>query len=209
MNILYWVDLAGVAVFAASGALVASRQRMDLVGFGLIATVTGIGGGTLRDLLLNQPVFWLQQPGYIWLCLAVASALFFIAPYIQQRYRALLWADAVGLSAFAILGAGVALRLGFGFTITIVMGVMTATFGGIIRDVLCNEIPLILRREIYATAAALGAATYAILAQLPIPAWGAELGGIIACFTLRAFGLTLNLSLPSYKPRPGRYYPVE
>ena len=121
----------------------------------------------------------------------------------------LLWADAVGLSAFAILGAGVALHLDFGFTITIVMGVMTATFGGLIRDVLCNEIPLILRQEIYATAAALGAATYAILAQLPIPAWSAELGGITACFTLRALGLTLNLSLPSYKPRPGRHYPVE
>lgn len=204
---VFWLDLLGVGVFAASGALVASRKQLDLVGFGLVATVTGIGGGTLRDLLLDRPVAWVQQPVYVWLCVAVASLLFFIAPAIDRRFKVLLWADAAGLSVFAVLGAAIARDMGAGFTIAAVMGVMTATFGGLIRDVLCNEIPLILRREIYATAAAAGAVVYLLLIPLGVPGV-AGIGGFIACFGLRALGLARGLSLPVYKPRPGRDYPV-
>ena len=209
MSVFFWVDMAGVAVFAASGALVASRKEMDLVGFGLIATVTGVGGGTLRDLLLDRPVFWLEQPVYLLLCVTVASVLFFIAPRLERRYPVLLWADAVGLSVFAVLGAALALKAGFGLVTAVVMGVMTATFGGLIRDVLCNEIPLILRREIYATAAAFGAASYVGLSLLPMPTWVAEAGGLVACLVLRSLGLSLGLSLPTYRPRAGRHYPLE
>ena len=208
-DILYWFDLAGVAVFAASGALVASRKQMDLVGFGLIATVTGIGGGTLRDLLLDRPVFWIQQPVYVVLCVALATALFFVAPYIQRRYPVLLWADALGLALFAMLGADIALDQGAGAVAAAVMGVMTATFGGLIRDVLCNEIPLILRREIYATAAAFGATVFILLTWLDLPSPVAEFGSIAAGFSLRALGLIQGWSLPVYKPRAGRDYPVE
>ncbi len=204
---VFWLDLLGVGVFAASGALVASRKQLDLVGFGLVATVTGIGGGTLRDLLLDRPVAWVQQPVYVWLCVAVASLLFFIAPSIDRRFKALLWADAAGLSVFAVLGAAIAHDMGAGFTVAAVMGVMTATFGGLIRDVLCNEIPLILRREIYATAAATGAVVYLSLVPLGLPGV-AEIGGFSACFALRALGLAQGWSLPVYKPRPGRDYPL-
>ena len=207
--LLGWIDLAGVAVFAASGALVASRKRMDLVGFALVATVTGIGGGTLRDVLLDRPVFWLAAPHHLLLTTGVALALFFVAPFVQRRYPVLLWADAVGLAVFATLGARVALGAGHGPTVAVLMGVMSATFGGLIRDVLCAEIPLILRREIYATAAAVGAGTHVALAALGAGPAAAALGGIGAGLAARALGIGLGLSLPVYRPREGREYPPE
>ena len=129
-TLIYTLDLLGVAVFAASGALVASRNQLDLVGFGLVATITGIGGGTLRDLLLDRPVVWLQASEYVLLCVAVATAVFLIAPLIQRRFPILLWADALGLAVFAVMGAEVGLRVGASVPAAVVMGVMTATFGG-------------------------------------------------------------------------------
>lgn len=196
-------------MFAVSGALVASRKCLDPVGFALIAAVTGIGGGTLRDLLLGQQVFWIHQPGYVGLCVLVAAMVYFVAPHIEYRYRILLWADAAGLSLFCVLGARYAVDSGFSGTIAIVMGLLTATFGGLLRDVVCNEIPLILRNEIYATAALFGAFVYTVLEPLAAPYWGAELGGICACFLVRAFGLIRGASLPRYRPRVGRVYPAD
>lgn len=206
---LYWLDFAGVAVFAISGALVASRKCLDPVGFALIATITAIGGGTLRDLLMNQTPFWMTQPHYVGLCVVIALAVYFLAPHIEYRYKVLLWADAIGLSLFCVLGARYALESGFDSTIAIVMGLLTGAFGGLIRDVLCQEIPLILRQEIYATAALSGALVYTLLAPLPLPYRLAEFGGIAACFVVRALGLSRGLSLPAYRPRAGRKYPPD
>ena len=203
------LDLAGIAVFAVSGALVASRKLMDPVGFALIATITGIGGGTLRDLLLDRDVFWVQQPHYVGVCTAFALLVYVLAPHIEYRYRVLLWADAAGLSLFCVLGAKLAIDSGASGPIAIVMGLLTATFGGLIRDVLCNETPLILRHEIYATAALAGALAYVLLEAASLPYGGAELGGIGVCFLVRAFGLVSGLSLPGYRPRAGRDYPVD
>lgn len=209
IDIIHWIDLLGVAVFAASGALVASRKELDVVGFMLIATVTGVGGGTLRDLLLDRTVFWVQQPEYVLVCFTVATCVFFIAPFIQRRYPVLLWADAAGLSLFAITGAAVSLEVGALWSVSIAMGVMSATFGGLLRDVICNEIPLILRREIYATAAVTGAASYVALdhfmPQSPLP----EIIGFCAGFGLRALAIKLKLCLPAYRTRPGRDYPID
>lgn len=137
----------------------------------------------------------------------LAIMVYFIAPHIESRYKVLLWADAAGLSLFSVLGAKLALDFEFSATIAIVMGLSTATFGGMLRDVLCNEIPLILRKEIYATAALSGALVYTLLAPLALPLQLAELCGIAACFIVRAFGLNHKLSLPSYRPRAGRDYP--
>lgn len=205
-TVLSWLDHAGVAVFAASGALTASRKQLDLVGFCLVATVTGIGGGTLRDLLLGGPVYWVQQPSYVVLCLSVAVAVFFVAPHLESRLRALLWADAVGLALFCVTGAEEALLAGASLVVAVLMGVMTATFGGIVRDVLCAELPLVLRQEIYATAAALGALIYAGLATAGLAAPAAQAAGFVAAFGLRAVGIAFGLSLPTYKARPGRGY---
>lgn len=198
-----------MAVFAISGALVASRKCLDPVGFALIATITGIGGGTLRDLLLDQGVFWVHQPSYIGLCVAVALTVYVVAPHIEYRFRVLLWADAAGLSLFCVLGARLAIDAGFSSTIAIVMGLLSATFGGLIRDVLCNEIPLIMRNEIYATAALMGALVFVALDAITLTHGVSELGGISACFLVRAFGLSRGLSLPSYRPRIGREYPAD
>lgn len=161
----------------------------------------------MRDLLLGQNVFWIYQPGYVGLCVSISAFVYIAAPHIEYRYRLLLWADAAGLSLFCVLGARVAVEAGFNGLIAIVMGLLSATFGGLIRDVLCNEIPLILRKEIYATAALAGALVYIAAESLALPYNVAELGGICACFVVRTFGLSRGLSLPAYRPRVGRVYP--
>jgi len=204
---IFWLDLAGVAVFALSGALTASRRQMDLFGFLLIATVTGIGGGTLRDLLIGQaPVFWVRQPVYLAVTSGVALLGFLTAHLVEYRFRLLLWADALGLAFFSLLGAEAALAAGVEGGAAVVMGLLTATFGGLARDLLCNEVPLILRKEIYATAAALGAATYVLLDELDLPRGLALAAGFLAAFLLRALAIARGLSLPVYRPRPGRSY---
>ena len=203
---LFILDLLGVCVFAASGALVASRKQMDLIGFGLMACLTGVGGGTLRDLLLGRPVFWTVDPLAIMICLAIAVVLFFSAHVIQRRYTLLLWADGIGIALYGVMGAELERQTGSGPLIAIIMGMMTATFGGLIRDVVCGETPLILRKEVYATCAALAATVYVGLDAFGVPREAAIAAGFTAGFTLRALGIARGLSLPVYKPRPGREY---
>jgi len=200
------MDIMGVIVFAASGALVASRKEMDLVGFGLMASLTGVGGGTLRDLLLDRPVFWISDPLPVWICLGIATLIFFSAHIIQRRYVVLLWADAIGIALYGVMGAELARQSGAGPLVAIVMGMMTASFGGLIRDVICNETPLILGKEVYATAAALAAAVHIGLSSFGVPFEISVFSGIVAGFLLRAAGIAKGLALPTYKARPGRDY---
>ena len=144
-------------VFAISGALVASRKQMDIVGFALLGTVTGIGGGTLRDILLGElPVFWVRDPAYLVICVLISGVVNFTAHIPASRYRLLLRFDALGLALFAVTGAERALLSGSG-PVCGAMGVITATFGGVIRDVLGGESPVVLSREVYVTAALVGA----------------------------------------------------
>jgi len=203
----FWLDAAGVFVFALSGALTASRKELDIVGFLFVATVTGIGGGTLRDLLLGRdPVFWIGQPAYLYVTAAAAILVYFTAHLVERRYTVLLWADAVGLALFAVLGARIALLTGAGPAVAIVMGVMTGTMGGVIRDVLCGERPLILAKEIYASAAFAGAAVTVGLLALELPAIAAEATGLVTAFAIRGAGIAFGLAIPTYKARPGRDY---
>lgn len=197
-------DQVGVALFATTGALVASRKEMDVVGFALLATVTGVGGGTVRDLLLGLPVFWVVDPASIVICAAVAVIVFFTAHIPESRYRLLLWLDAIGLAAVAVKGCDKAVAAGSPAVTAVVMGVITASFGGIIRDVLGGESPLILRREIYVTAALLAAALYVLVSAAGLPhAWAAFLA-FLSGFGLRALALRFNWSLPVYRRRAGR-----
>ncbi len=199
------LDLFGVAVFAVTGALTASRKQMDIVGFALLATVTGIGGGTLRDLVLGaQPVFWVREPIYVAICIAVAAIVFFTAHIPESRYRLLLWLDALGLSFFCVAGADKALEMDAGWFIAVVMGVITATFGGVVRDVLGGEIPVILRKEIYATAALAGAGVFVALLSAGATGWPAALAGFAVCLAIRGLALQRGWSLPVYRARPGR-----
>jgi uncharacterized membrane protein YeiH len=198
------LDWFGLVAFATTGALVASRKQMDIFGFALLATAAGIGGGTLRDVLLGLPVFWVQQPAYLLVCFGVAAVLFFTAHIPQSRLTLLLWLDAIGLALFAVTGAEKALLAGAGPVVAVTMGVMTATFGGIIRDILGGETPMILSREIYVTAALLAALVFVAGLALGLTHPVALVSGFAAGFLLRAAALHWGWSLPRYRPRPPR-----
>ncbi|GMG88130.1 trimeric intracellular cation channel family protein [Biformimicrobium ophioploci] len=156
--LIFWSDLVGTAVFAFSGVLAAGHKRMDLFGAVVLACVTATGGGTIRDILLDAPVFWVHNNIYLWISGITALVSFYLIRYFNIPRRVLAIADAMGLAVFVVIGAEKALSLGASPLIAVVMGMVTATFGGLIRDLLSGEIPLLLRREIYATAALLGAA---------------------------------------------------
>ena len=197
------LDTFGIVVFAVSGALVAARKEMDIVGFALIGTVTGIGGGTLRDLLLGQaPVYWVKEPIYLMVTVGASALTFFLAPFIGSRLRWLTWADAVGLSVFCIIGADAALAVTGNPVIAIVMAVLTATFGGILRDVLCGEFPLLLSPEIYATAALAGGGVHVALLSMGIEADISAVAGFLVALVVRGAAIAFNLRLPRYRSRP-------
>lgn len=204
MNAIAVFDFAGMALFAATGALAASRKQLDIVGFLFLAGVTGIGGGTARDLILGVPVFWVEQPLYLVVCAATAVALYFTAHLAESRYRWLLWLDAVALAAYAVFGAHKGLQVSGSAAVAIVMGMLTGTLGGILRDVLSNEPSVLLRKEIYVFAAMIAGAVFvaAGAAGAPVPV-AAGLG--FGCAVLvRAGAIALSWSLPVYRSRPGR-----
>jgi uncharacterized membrane protein YeiH len=201
-------ETIGVAVFALTGALVAARKGMDPFGFALLATVTGVGGGTIRDLLIGtRPVFWVGDPTDVLVCLIVAEIVFALGPARVaaleggRQARLLLWADAVGLALFSIMGTARALAADVPFLSAIALGTITAAFGGIIRDILAGATPLVLRQEIYVTAAALGAAVTVVLRALGLDPHMADIAGFLAAFTLRALAILRGWSLPAFPPR--------
>lgn len=200
----HFIDLAAVAIGAASGALAASRKEMDIGGFALIAMITGVGGGTVRDIVLDVPVFWLHDGSFILVALGVAVAAFFGAHLLISRWKWLLWADAVALGLYAVAGAAKAIQADANHVVAAGLGVVTATFGGVLRDVLCAEVPLILRKEVYATAAAAGASLYALMVWMGVAPHYALAAGFMLGFGVRAVALVFNYSLPPYKARPGR-----
>jgi uncharacterized membrane protein YeiH len=206
---LQLLEFVGVAVFAVSGALAAGRKNLDLLGVVVIATVTAIGGGTLRDLLLDRhPVFWIAEPKYLYVTLAAALLT---VPYTRRFRvpdRSLAYADALGLALFTISGSQIAERLGLPAIIIVLMGTLTGVAGGVLRDVLTAEIPLILRRgRFYATAAIAGIVLYLLLA-LVIPSPIAAIAGMCAIAALRIAAIHWDLSLPVYsvpeEPPSGR-----
>jgi uncharacterized membrane protein YeiH len=201
-------ETIGVAVFALTGALMAARKGMDPFGFALLATVTGVGGGTLRDLLIGtQPVFWVGDPSDVLVCLFVAEIVFALGPNRVatleggRRGRTLLWADALGLALFSIVGTGKALTAGVPALSAVALGTITATFGGIIRDIFAGTTPLVLRQEIYVTAAALGAAVMVGLQKAGLDPFLCATAGFVAGFGLRALAILRGWSLPAFPPR--------
>lgn len=198
------VDLAAAVVFAITGALVASRKQMDIVGFMWLGVITGVGGGTVRDLLLGVPVFWVRDASPVIACLLASVATHFTAHLVWSRYRVMLWLDAIGLALVTVAGTAKGLEAGAGPVVAVVMGVITAAVGGIIRDVLGHEASIILRREIYVTAAVAGAAVYvAAMGAGAGTAIAAVLGGLTA-FLVRGCAIAFGWSMPVYRPRAGR-----
>ncbi|HJS79416.1 MAG TPA: trimeric intracellular cation channel family protein [Vitreimonas sp.] len=191
------LDYAGVAVFALTGALAAARDRQDIITFWFFAVVTGIGGGTLRDLLIGAPVFWIGDAAYLGIGLVAAIIVWFAAPHIE-RLKTLIWLDAVGLGAYAVIGAAKALALGIDPFIAIAMGVLTATFGGVIRDVLAVQPSALLKREITISAALLAAGAFVALEFTGVPPlWAGIIGGA-AGFGLRAGAIHYGWALPAF-----------
>ncbi len=193
----------GLFVFSASGALTALRNDMDLFGVALIGCVTGVGGGTIRDVLLGAfPVWWIADPLAIPVCLAGAAVATLAQPIVASRLKALIWADAIGLSVFAVLGAEAARAVGAPTGVAIFMGAVSATFGGVVRDVLLNEPPLLLKQDIYATAALLGAGVYMGLLAI---GWGRDVAAAVAVaatFAVRGAAIVFDLPSPKYaRPR--------
>jgi uncharacterized membrane protein YeiH len=196
------IDYAGVAVFALTGALVAARLRHDIVTFVFFATVTGIGGGTLRDLLIGAPVFWISDQGYLLVC-AVASLLVWIVGEPKWHGLLLDWLDAVGISAYAMLGAAKALQLHEPSLVAVAMGVITATFGGVLRDLFGGQPSVFLRREIYVTAALASAVVFVIAREFGIAGTLAGIAAFLAGFALRAGAILFGWSLPAHSRDTG------
>ncbi|MEP0202956.1 MAG: trimeric intracellular cation channel family protein [Halioglobus sp.] len=201
-DVIYAADLLGVAVFAISGALAAAEKQLDILGFILFATITGIGGGTVRDLLLNtDQVFWVLDTTYLWTCIGAAVLTWFLAKRFASLYTPLLWADAMGLALFCVLGTMKALDWGAPVIVSVGMGMMTASFGSLIRDGLLGQPPVLLEPNIYVTAALLGALSFVVLDSFPATAGLALPIAVAAAFTLRAAAILRGLRLPKYQDR--------
>ena len=200
---LYFLDLMGVAVFAASGALAAGRKRMDVFGVVVLGAVTAVGGGTLRDLLLDRhPVFWMADPVYLVVILVAVFLTLAYARYRRPPGNALAIANAFGLALFTIGGAQVAERAGVPALVVVLMATMTGVAGGVLRDVLSAEVPFVLRGgEIYATASIAGATTCLLVQALGLGAPVGAVIGIAVVMVLRLASIVLGLKLPVVAPR--------
>lgn len=200
MDWVYLLDLAGVIIFALSGVILACRARLDPFGMLVLAAVTGIGGGTLRDLVLGvRPVFWVSDPTYLWVILATVALSVLGFHYIHRLTRTFLpVTDAFGLALFTVIGAHKALALDAPSVVAVLMGLLTGIAGGMIRDVLARRVPMVLRQEIYATASIAGGTTYVVLSALATDeAWAIGLA-LSVTLGLRLAAIHWRLSLPTF-----------
>lgn len=194
---LVFLDVLGVIVFSASGALVAGRKRLDAFGVAVVAFVSALGGGTLRDLILGlRPVFWVSQPLYVWVVLGSSGATFVLMRSVRFPARALLVLDAIGLATFTVLGCQRALEVTPSPLIVVLMGAMSGAAGGLGRDLLCGEIPLVLRAEIYATASLGGGAAFLALDRFGLGSGLSSLGGALVVLLIRLVSLRRRAALP-------------
>ncbi|WP_066800297.1 trimeric intracellular cation channel family protein [Sphingomonas soli] len=196
--ILPWLDLFGIAVFAATGALAAARRGQTLVTLTFFALITGVGGGTTRDLLIGAPVFWVHDPSVAGLCLGIALAMWF-TPHRWWTSNVFDWLDAAGLAAYAAFGAAKALSYGIPPIPAVLMGTLTACAGGIIRDLLAGEPSILMRPELYVTAGALAAVLQVALTLAGMPTFIAGLIAATAGFSLRGAAIYWKLGLPAYR----------
>lgn len=198
--VMHILDLAGTAVFAVTGALAAGRKRMDIFGVVVLGCVTALGGGTLRDVVLGiQPIFWVSDTRYLAAATIAAICTFFLARIWKLPMTVLMHADALGLAVFTVIGFQKAFDATHAYGIAIVMGVTTGVAGGLIRDILSGEVPLILRREIYASASLCGGAMLALLSGLELPAPMVLSGAVLTTLVIRVVALHGNLSLPLFR----------
>jgi len=204
MPLFTLLDYSSVLVFGLTGALVASRAQLDIVGFFFFACFTAVGGGTVRDVLLDRnPVFWIEDPSYLALACGAALLVFFTAHMFESRYKLLLWLDAFALAIAVAAGSGVAQALDQSAPIVLVMGIITGSMGGLLRDVISNEVPLVLKQgELYVTCALAGSAATVAMSYMGFSPSLMALACAVVTFTLRAGSIALGWRLPIYKSRP-------
>jgi uncharacterized membrane protein YeiH len=204
---LVGLDYASVAVFALTGALAASRSQLDIVGFIFIACLTAVGGGTLRDMILNREVFWVADPTMLAVASMAAVTVFFTAHLVESRYRVLLWLDAFALAVAVPAGVAVAMAAGQGWPVILVMGMITGCMGGLLRDIVCNEVPLVLKQgELYVTCAFSGSLGAVLAGMAGLSSASALMICAALVLTLRAGSLAFGWRLPIYRstpPKPG------
>ncbi len=199
MTVLMAFNYAGVFVFAITGALVAARKNMDVFGFVVLALMPAVGGGTIRDLILDVPVFWISNTTYLFITLVAALITFAAVHFMERLKEIIIWLDAIGLSVFCVTGTAKSLSVIADPVIAVVMGVITAVAGGIMRDVIANESPLILHKEVYATAAFAGSLVF-VLIRLFVPFLPSQIALVVAmlvAFIVRGLGIKFGISLPA------------
>ncbi|MEM7641394.1 MAG: TRIC cation channel family protein [Pseudomonadota bacterium] len=206
MTLAVFLDLAAVLVFAITGALTAARAQLDPVGFVFLACLTAVGGGTVRDLLIGrEPVFWIADPAPAALAATAAILVFFTHHLVASRLAWIVWLDAVALSIAAAAGVGAATMMGLGLWVQIVMGVVTGCLGGMMRDVVVGEVPLLLRAgELYATAALAGACAAVLTREVTGPGLPALGACALVTFILRAGSIRFGWRMPGFRERPPR-----
>lgn len=197
------LNIFGLFVFAISGALTALRNDLDILSVIMIAFVTGVGGGTIRDVLLGEfPVWWIKDPSAVTICFVGAVVAMIAQPVFTSRLKALIWADALGLAIFSILGTQAALASGAPPVIAIFLGAVSAAFGGLIRDVLLNEPSLFMKQDVYVTAALAGGGVYTALLHLGVDEAFAAPVAAFAAFLIRAAAILFAISVPKVgRPR--------
>jgi uncharacterized membrane protein YeiH len=203
--VLAGIEIVGTLAFALSGFIEATRKRMDIVGIATVAFVAALGGGTLRDILLDRrPFFWVERSGYVWLILVltVVGLVLMRARHIEFTGRAMRWPDALGLGLFSVVGAGQAIAMEQPLIVAALMGVVTAVFGGVMRDILCNEVPTVFRdHRPYAVCAFAGAWTFIAFEALAAPAWIALSAGIAVAAGWRMLALVCDWRVPGWTGR--------
>lgn len=195
------LDFAGIFLFAVTGGILAARKQLDPFGAAVVGAVTGMGGGSIRDIILGDlPVYWVEAPEYLVIALLGGVVGYYGSELVRgeegARQRALVWADAGGLAVFCVIGAQAGLAVGVHWSIALVTGVMSAAFGGLLRDIIVNDVPLVLRADIYALAALFGAAVYVASVTLGVPESWAAPGAAFAAFALRGCAIIWKWSLP-------------
>lgn len=197
--VTYWLGMAAVAAMAGAAVLEAGSKKFDLFGVLVVALAASLGGGSLRDMLLDRPVFWIADEMYLLVAIVATTSVFFLARWISMPVRTFLLLDAVGLALFSVTGTEAALQLGASWLVASFMGVITGVMGGIFRDVLCNEDPWVFRGPLFATASWLGSWLYIFLIEAEISYWAASVASGIVILLIRAFSIYKDVNLPRFK----------
>ncbi|MDO4433541.1 MAG: trimeric intracellular cation channel family protein [Alysiella sp.] len=197
-SIVYTLDMVGIIACTVAASVLAKRLQFDAFGALMISFIGSVGGGTLRDVLLNRhPIFWLHDHNYLYTICIVSFLVQIFYHYIEKLDRAMRWFDALGLAAFTVIGIEAALARNMGAPIVILMGVFTAVIGGVLRDIVCRQIPLVLQKEIYITASIIGSTYYLLLSHTDISAWFRSITTILLIFVIRMLAIYRQWNLPN------------